>query len=89
MDRGDSEGESSDSDGDVDSSEVSSSNSDTPSEREPMLKKQKLISSTRKYSGSARYSRTYQSSWEKRMILSHGQVQNVTSTVKFVAKTCP
>jgi len=56
MDRGDSDGESN---GDVDSSKVSSSDSDTPSEREPMAMKQKLISSTRKHSGST----TYQSSW--------------------------
>ena len=56
MDRGDSDGESN---GDVDSGKVSSSDSDTPREREPMVKKQKLISSTRKHSGST----TYQSSW--------------------------
>ena len=60
------ESESSD-DVDADDSGASSNNTDTPCdyEREPMPKKQKLISSTRKYSGSARYATNYQSSWEK------------------------
>ena len=84
MDCGDSDGESSDNDGDVDSSQVSSSDSDTPSEREPMPKKQKVISSTRKYSGSARYSTTYQSSWEK----TYDFVMLSSSKCHFYCKVC-
>ena len=43
-----------------------SSRSDDDTDTEPSTKKQKLTSGTRKFSGSAKYSTTYQSEWESK-----------------------
>ena len=89
MDHGDSDGESSDNDGDVDSSEVSSSDSDTPSEREPMPRSKNLSQAQENIVARPGIQQRTSLLGRKCMILSRGQVQNVTSTVKFVAKMCP
>ena len=61
-----------------------SSPSDADTDTEPSTKKQKLTSATRKYSGSAAYSTTYQPLWESR----YDFVTRSSSKSHFYCKVC-